>query len=88
MYETVLFWAVHLGFDEVTVMGWDLGDGANHEHFYKDDVHRPGYILPWEIEITRNAAVPMMEWMETKGTSLSLDSPLSSLSDKIPRVAL
>ena len=88
MYETVLFWAVHLGFSKLTVMGWDLGSQANHEHFYRSRVHNKGFILPWEIEVTRNAAVPLYYWMRDRGIKLQLDSPLSAIDEVIPRIEL
>lgn len=40
MYENVLFFALHLGFDKIKTVGWDYADPTSEglvEHFYPED---------------------------------------------------
>lgn len=89
MYETVFYMAHWLGFKTITIMGWDLNQDPNNQypHFYSDKVFNPGYILPWEVQVTRAAATPLYHWFNKEGVELQLDSPYSAIPT-IPRVQL
>ena len=92
MYETVIYMAMHLGFKKIIAIGWDLSQDSpsedNYEHFYgstKSLINR-GDILPWEIEVTRNATKELFYWLKDKGIELELLSDKSKLYENIPRV--
>ena len=92
MYETVIYMAVHLGFKKIVALGWDLSQDSpnekDYEHFYgtTDALFNRGDILPWEIDVTRNATKELFYWLNENGIELELMSDKSKLYENIPRV--
>jgi len=92
IYETVMYMALHLGFKKIVAIGWDLSQDSpnekDYEHFYgtTDTLYNRGDILPWEIEVTRNATKELYYWLKENGVELELVSDKSKLYENIPRV--
>ena len=95
MYETVMFMAVHLGVKKITTLGWDLSQKSisstnDYDHFYakESSFFRPGTMMDWEIDTTRDASKDLYYWLSDKGIELNIASENSSLYENIPRVEL
>lgn len=93
MYETVFYMAVHLGFKEIILVGWDLrqkdANEDNYEHFYgtNNDVFNKGDILDWEIKTTCEASKELYYWLKEKDINIKVAST-SAVYDKIERIRL
>lgn len=95
MYETVFFFAMHLGVKSINVIGWDLGtkaitDREQYNHFYSHSTQffNPGYIMDWEVETTAKASKELYYWMKEKNVDLNVISDCSSVYEGIPRIKL
>ena len=85
MYETVFFFAMHLGVKSINVIGWDLGtkaitDREQYNHFYSHSTQffNPGYIMDWEVETTAKASKELYYWMKEKNVDLNVISDCSN----------
>ena len=93
MYETVFYMAVHLGFKEIILVGWDLrqkdANEDNYEHFYgtNDDVYNKGDVLDWEIKTTCDASKELYYWLKEKNIDIKVASS-SAVYEKIERIKL
>lgn len=93
MYETVFYMAVHLGFKEIILVGWDLrqkdANEDNYEHFYgtNNNVINKGDVLNWEIKTTCEASKELYYWLKEKDIDIKVASS-SAVYEKIERVTL
>ena len=93
MYETVFYMAVHLGFKEIVLVGWDLrqkdANEDNYEHFYgtNDDVYNKGDVLDWEIKTTCDASKELYYWLKERNIDIKVASS-SAVYEKIERIRL
>jgi glycosyltransferase involved in cell wall biosynthesis len=93
MYETVFYMAVHLGFKEIVLVGWDLrqkdANEDNYEHFYgtNDDVFNKGDVLDWEIKTTCDASKELYYWLKEKEIDIKVASS-SAVYEKIERIRI
>ena len=93
MYETVFYMAVHLGFKEIILVGWDLrqkdANEDNYEHFYgtNNNVVNKGDVLDWEIKTTCEASKELYYWLQNRNIDIKVASS-SAVYDKIERIKL
>ena len=94
MLETVLYFAVHLGYKSIYTIGWDYtGNNGKYGHFYnKGDkakkVAIPGDIFKGELEAMLPFTDTIAEWLEENNTNLKVVGNLSIVSDKFQRVEI
>lgn len=94
MYEQVLYHALHLGFSEAYICGWDLNDPKlyeNHLPHYYDGIPivRPcSPMYDGELEQVINASSDLYRFFSDEGLSIKLFGDKSYLSEEIPRVTL
>ena len=85
--------AVHLGFKEIVLVGWDLrqkdANEDNYEHFYgtNDDVYNKGDVLDWEIKTTCDASKELYYWLKERNIDIKVASS-SAVYEKIERIRL
>jgi hypothetical protein len=97
MYETVLYFAVHLGFKSIQTIGWDYMP-PNVEnvtgHFYPEKLRKKlknPAALPFHGENIKSIkfSAKMNKWLSEKGINLSCyNSDNCHLSDCIERFSI
>tara|TARA_R100000426_G_scaffold87150_2_gene70571 strand:- start:1329 stop:2144 length:816 start_codon:yes stop_codon:yes gene_type:complete len=94
MYENVLFFALHLGFDKVKTVGWDYADPSIEgfvEHFYHEEsrnktINPCGKPYNSEMLDSINLSRVFAEYFEKLGNSIeAYESDKCFLSKKIRR---
>lgn len=94
MLETVLYFAMHLGYKKISTIGWDYtGNAGKYGHFYNNGekakkVAVPGDIFAGELETMIPFTDKIADWLDKNGTRLSVAGDLSMVSDKFERVEL
>ena len=97
MYENVLFFALHLGFDKIKTIGWDYADPATKgfvEHFYSESSRMKTQNpckQPYGYEMldSINLSGVFLEYFKEQGISLeAFESEKCFLSRKIRRYTL
>lgn len=97
MYENVLFFALHLGFDKIKTIGWDYADPTAKgfvEHFYSESSRMKTQNpckQPYGYEMldSINLSGVFLEYFKDQGTSLeAFESEKCFLSKKIRRYTL
>jgi hypothetical protein len=90
MFETVLFFAYHLGFRQIYTFGWDGGPvgSITRQHYYgsRQVINPAAHLLPEESEFEINCSEHFYKWLYEHGTLLSIASENSFMSSVIPRV--
>lgn len=91
MYETVLFFAEHIGAKNIYTIGWDLGPPGDNtrKHFYNTPVRNKAFAMGKD-ETEREVALTkaFYEWLDSKEVNLYIASDNSYAHEDIPRVSL
>jgi len=97
IYESVLFFAYHLGCNKIKTIGWDYIDPNDKKicHFYKEDWRMSQLINPaaqpysGEIKESIELSGDFYSWLSQRDVEVSAyESELCFLSDKIKRYKL
>lgn len=92
MFETVLFFAYHLGVNSIYTIGWDGGPSGStkRDHYYgQRSLINPANDLfedesKYEIECSKHFYL----WLKARGVELNIASENSYMHEEIPRVKL
>jgi len=93
-FETVIFFAIHLGYKKIYTLGWDYcGKDNLYGHFYNDgkkavNVRIAGDIFEGEIEKVLLFTDFLAEWLESKQIELKVIGRLSKVTKKFKRIDL
>jgi len=91
-FETVLFFAIHLGYKKIYTIGWDYSyNQENFGHFYANNkkasnVRIPALIPQKEIDYVLDFTEYMANWLEHRGIDLTVIGDKSCVSKKFNRI--
>jgi len=92
MTEVILYFAYHLGFENIHTIGWDFEKPGTtiSNHFYekRDLVRKAESMENNEIEKNILASLKVYEWLREKGVSLFVSNHNSYVHDAVPRKIL
>jgi hypothetical protein len=92
MFETVLFFAYHLGFENIYTIGWDGGPkgSVTRDHYYDERsvVNPANNLFAEESEKEIECSKHFYLWLKSRGAALHIASAGSNMHKIIPRVNL
>ena len=90
MFETVFFFAQHLGVSTITTLGWDgyAKKSRGYQHFYKTNKEavRDTYIAGHN-ELAINGSKRVYRWLKEYGCDLQIAGE-SHMHKEIPRITI
>lgn len=92
MFETVLFFAYHIGVSKIYTIGWDGGPSGStkRDHYYgqRSLINPANDLFPDESKYEIECSKQFYLWLKKNGVELNIASHKSFMSTVIPRAKL